>query len=113
MDRMKGMIEILLDKSAREDEREDAAMDLRQFNDIRVLRALFKVASDPDEEFLFSDCSESIAEICTAMNYFDENSFRKLVPYAQKIVFQMIMARNPTLIPQPLRDDWSKKFGTS
>ena len=42
-------VNILLDVRAREDERDDAAMDLGQFNDDRVLTALLQIASNPNE----------------------------------------------------------------
>src|ERR1700679_663894 len=98
-DQVEPLIDVLLDKSAREDERSDAAIDLRKYKDFRAVEALTKIASDPNEYALVIDnCAESIAEICIGMNKFDENLFEKMVPYAQIIVFRCIMARNPEII---------------
>ena len=79
-DQVQLLIDVLLDKTAREDERGDAAIDLRTHKDIRALNALIKIASDPDEDDVIVDnCAESIGEICVSMNIFDENSFRKMI----------------------------------
>ena len=105
------LIDVLLDRSAREDERGDAAIDLRKFKELRVLDALIKIASDPNEDDVIVDnCAESIGEICIGMNRFDYNSFKKLVPFAQKIVFSFIVSHNPELINQSLRNDLAKEF---
>ena len=98
-DRAKQLIEVLVDKTARDDERDDAAMDLGGYKDLRVLEALVKIASDPNEnEMIVDSCAESIGDICVALKYFDEELFKKIVPFAQIIVFKIIMARNPELI---------------
>lgn len=108
----KSLIDILLDKTAREDERDDAAIDLREYKNLYVLEALVKVASDPLEDITMIDkCAESIGEICVAMHYFDEEFFKKLIPFAQMIVFGFIMSHKPTIIKQPLRSELIKKFG--
>lgn len=110
-DQVQLLIDVLVDKTAREDERGDAAIDLRAHKDIRALDALTKIASDPDEDDVIVDnCAESIGEICVAMNLFDENSFRKMIPFAQKIIFGFIMAHSPNLINQPLRNKLMKEF---
>ncbi len=104
-DRVQLLIDVLLDKTARVDERDDAAIDLQKYKDLRALHALMKIASDPNEDRMIIDsCIESISGLCATMNYFDEESFEKLILYAQKDVFEYIMARNPTLIKPPLRD---------
>ena len=80
-DQVQLLIDILLDKTAREDERGDAAIDLRAHKDIRALDALTKIVSDPNEDDVIVDnCAESIGEICFAMSFFDENSFKKMIP---------------------------------
>ena len=110
-DQLQLLIDILLDKSAREDERGDAAIDLRKYKDSRALEALTKIASDPNEDDVIVDnCAESIGEICIGMNQFNENSFRKMIPFAQKIIFGFIMAHNPELIRQQLRNELTNKF---
>ncbi len=110
-DRVELLIDILLDKEAREDERQDAAMDLSEYIDQRALDALMKIATDPREDIVIvDDCAESIGEICVGLKYFDQESFRKLVPFAQKIVFGYIMYHNSELINQPLRDQLCEEF---
>ena len=110
-DRIDLLIKILKDPTAREDERGDAAIDLGVYNDERALEALIIIASDPSEDVVIVDnCAESIGEICLGISQFNENVFKKLVPVAQKIVFVFIMARNPELIHQPLRNVLAKKF---
>ena len=63
-DRIDLLIETLFDKSAREDERDDAAMDLGSYNDDRALNALTQIGSNPKDDYMILDsCGESIAEI--------------------------------------------------
>jgi hypothetical protein len=110
-DQVQLLIDVLLDKTAREDERGDAAIDLRTYKDVRALEALTKIASDPNEDDVIVDnCAESVGEICVAMNIFDENSFRRMIPFAQKIVFGFITAHRPELISQSLRAELAKEF---
>lgn len=93
------LIEILLDKNLREDERDDAAMDLGEYNDLRALRALIKVASDPDENMTVMDsCAESIGSILIARNEFDNSILDGLAPIAKKIVIKFIKINKPNLI---------------
>lgn len=111
-DRVKLLINILFDKTAEEAERGDAAIDLRSYKDIRALEALTAIASDPGEDDVIVDnCAESIGEICVAMNIFNENSFRNMIPFAQKIVFGFIMAHKPELINVTLRNEYARALG--
>lgn len=105
------LIDILLDKTAREDERGDAAIDLRTHKDVRVLKALTEIVSDPKEDAVIVDnCAESIGEICVAMGIFDENLFKKMTDFAQKKVIGFIIAHKPELINPALRDEFIKKL---
>src|SRR5271166_3952053 len=105
-DKMELLIEILLDKTARDDERHDAALDLRKYKHKNALDALIQIASDPNEDIVIVDSSaESIGEICVGMGYFDEQSFKRLVPFAQEIVFGYIEATKPELISEPLKTE--------
>jgi hypothetical protein len=107
MDNSQQLINILFDQSAREDERDDAAIDLRKYPSQKALDALIKITSNPNEDFFILDSSiESIGEIFIKLNYFDEESFRKMIPEAQKSVFNIIMTRNPKLISQTLKDEF-------
>ncbi len=110
-DRVKLLIEVLLDKTAREDERSDAAMDLGKYKDSRAVEALAKTASDPNEDdTIIDDCAVSMAEISIALNEFYENLFKKMVPFAQRIVSGIIMARNPEIIKQAFRNVLVNEF---
>ncbi|MCC6505951.1 MAG: hypothetical protein BWZ07_00909 [Alphaproteobacteria bacterium ADurb.BinA280] len=58
------LIEILLDPSARADERDDAAMDLSEYDDESVESALALAACDhAAPEIIRASCGESLAEI--------------------------------------------------
>jgi hypothetical protein len=110
-DKIQLLIDILLDSSAREDERGDAAIDLRNYAELRTLEALTKVASDPNEDFIILDnCAESIGEICTKMNFFDEILFEKMTPSAQKITFQYIKITKPELISESKTKEIKEKL---
>lgn len=78
------LVEILLDKSARPDERDDAAIDLGGFDDNQSYQALVKIASDPSElEILHWSCAESIGQIWKRRGNYDDEVFAKLTPAAR------------------------------
>lgn len=110
-DKVQLLINILLDKTAREDERDDAAMYLGTYRDKRALVVLTDIASDPNEvDDLVDDCAHSIGRISIDLNQFDEKLFNKMLLFAQDILFNYIMAHNPELIQKPLRIELAKKF---
>lgn len=87
-----GLISVLLDSSATEAERDDAAMDLAIYDDSEALQALLKVATTEDEEEIFMDvCGESIAEIWIRNESFDPTACDKLKNPARKAVLDMIV----------------------
>jgi len=58
------LIKFLLDQTVDLGARDDCAMDLADFNDEEALQALYKCASDPNEDNIIqSSCGESLAEI--------------------------------------------------
>lgn len=59
------LIAVLLDSTAREDERDDAAMDLADFDGYDVVEALYTVAADQSlqSEMIKGSCGESLASI--------------------------------------------------
>lgn len=58
------LVEVLLDKQARWDERDDAAMDLAESDDREALRALLRVGCDATEgDILLESVGESLAEM--------------------------------------------------
>jgi HEAT repeat protein len=98
-DTVQMLIEVLLDKNLREDERDDAAMDLGEYNDLRALKALIKVASDPDENMTVIDsCAESIGSILIERNEFDASVLDGLIPLAKELVIDFIRECKPDLI---------------
>ncbi|NNM44262.1 MAG: hypothetical protein HKM07_07975 [Chlamydiae bacterium] len=90
------LIDILLDKTAREDERHDAAMDIGEFNDDRALNALVRLASDPNEDNIVLDvCGESIAEILVKRNELKKDILEKLDPIAKRTADAFIKEQRP------------------
>lgn len=80
------LIAILVDKTAREDERHDAAMDIGAYNDDRALNVLTRLASDPREDSIILDaCGESLAEILVARNEFKKDILEGLTPTAKRM----------------------------
>lgn len=64
MDQPDGLIHVLLAPGATVSDRDDAAMDLAQFDDPAALAALLRVGSDEAEhEVVLSSVGEAIAEI--------------------------------------------------
>ncbi len=102
MDKVQGLIQVLMDLTAREDEREDAAMDLGQCNDDRALDALIHVGSNPLENYFILDaCGESIAEILIDRNEFKKGVEKILVSRAQRVYMRCISEYKP---------EWSMNF---
>lgn len=69
-DRINLLANILLDDTARDDERDDAALILGQFDDDTALNALMKIATNSLlQDAYFQDvCGESIANILITRN---------------------------------------------
>lgn len=79
------LIMILIDKTAREDERDDAAMDLGKFDDAKALDTLLKIACDPDENATILDsCGESIAKILIRRKNHRQDIVDQLAPIARR-----------------------------
>lgn len=80
----KKTIEVVLDKRARWDERDDAAMYLAEFDDLDSYNALISVARDlSEDEVLQSTCGESIGIRWKRDNFFDRDIFDILSPSAR------------------------------
>jgi hypothetical protein len=94
-----GLMAVLLDRSARADERDDAAMDLGTFDEPEALRALLQVGSDPNEDpDLLVSVGESIGEIWARQGAYDEAQLCSLLPAAREIVKVTLKERAPHLI---------------
>ena len=95
-DKVQGLIEILFDKTAREDERDDAAMYLGKYDDDRALNALALMASHSNNDFTVLDsCGESIAEILVKRNEYRRDIMTNLVPIARRSAEGFIKYHKP------------------
>lgn len=91
------LIEILLDKNEEIGARDDAAIDLRKYDDPLALKALLKIATNPDkdEEFLADNCGESVAKILLRTNYFDPKYLEQMIPAARNEAIAVIAENRP------------------
>lgn len=65
-ERVTPLVQLLLDRSATIDARDDAAIDLGAADDPQAIDALLRVGSDPEEnELIASSCGESLAHIAS------------------------------------------------
>ena len=84
VDRVDQLIALLMDKEARLDERDDAAMDLADFDDVRAIAALAIVGSDAaEDDLLLASCGTSLAEIWTRRGDADESVLLHLTAIAR------------------------------
>ena len=96
-DEAQHLIDILLNRKAPEDERDDAAMDLGLYDDDGVLQALILVGSDPEEisEIVLNSCGESIATILIKRKQNNKLIFDYLSEIARKAAASVIEKRAP------------------
>lgn len=98
-DKIDRLINVLLDNTAREDERDDTAMDLGKFDDERALIALLQIASNSNEdEIVIDSCGESIAEILIKREEYNPNILNKLAPIARDAAYAFIKEAKPEWI---------------
>jgi len=96
VDRVALLIDVLFDPTAREDEKDDAAMDLGDYNDNRALHALLKIASNFNEtDIVLQSAGESIGRIWVKQNQFDIEEYKKLHPDAQSEIYAVIQVNKP------------------
>ena len=105
-DKVDLLIDILFDPTARIDEKDDAAMDLGEYDDDKALKALIKAAQDPetDEYCVLDSCGESIASIWVRRNFFSKEIFNSLRKLAKVAIFQTIVDIKP---------EWIKEYNIS
>jgi hypothetical protein len=95
-DKIDALIHTLLDPTARDDERDDAAMDLGRFSDDRALTVLLQVASNPDEDRMILDsCGESIAEILLKKDECKKEMLDSLAPIAKEAARSFLKIAKP------------------
>ncbi len=96
---MKQLIAVLKDKSARIDERDDAAMDLSSYDTPEVCAALLEVALDPEtDEIIAASCGESLAEIWDTRGTIDIQSLDLLSGPARAEALNYLQAKHPEWI---------------
>lgn len=92
------LIGVLLDSSAREDERDDAAMDLGRYDDDKALAALAGVASNfAENETVLDSCGESTGKILVKKQKYDKNLLDSLAPIAKNAAQSFIKEVKPEL----------------
>jgi HEAT repeat protein len=90
------LVELLLDESAGGEERDDAAMDLGDFDDLVAIEALLRVGSDPDEpEYLRSTAGGSLAEIWVRTGEFQPAQLNELMADAFAEAIALLRKKRP------------------
>jgi len=80
-DEEKILIEVLQDGLANVSEKDDAAMDLSEYDSPEVIQALISKGSDDHEDpVVLNSCGESLAEIWLRKDFFDKRVFDSLHP---------------------------------
>ena len=99
MERHQPLLQILQDQAARIDERDDAAMELGQFDHIDVETVLIAVASDENESGLVaSSAGESLGEIWARRRRIPVDVLTKLRPDARREAINTLTAIAPVLL---------------
>lgn len=105
------LIELLFNNEAREDEKEDAAMYLGKYKEEKVLKALLKVVSNPNENFSIIDsAAESIGKIWVELGKFNKAQFESFPPLAQRVIFYYVMEHKESIIDDQLKEHLTRKF---
>lgn len=94
------LVSILVDASAREDERDDAAMDLEFFPGTQVESALIDtIRTESFSSVLAQTCAESLAGIWAREGRINQGFFAELEGPAKDEVIGILSARAPDLLP--------------
>jgi len=100
-DRMDALIKLIFDNGASITERDEAAISLAEFSDIRTITALLSKAKDLKEnELVLNSCGESLGIIWVKQNFFDEKAYRALSGTARYGVYIVIKSRKPEWMEQ-------------
>jgi hypothetical protein len=94
-DRVTQLIDVLLDESADIAERDDAAIDLGEYDDDRALAALAQVAVMTDSEILASSCGESLAQMWIRKGSFDPQTVHSLHGPAKRELRELFSQQRP------------------
>ncbi|MFJ3941780.1 hypothetical protein [Streptomyces parvus] len=88
-----GLISVLLDRTARVDERDDAAMDLEAYSGEHVVKALVDVVSSPVEDELVLDSAvESLGRILARDGGCAADLLASVRPDARRMVKDILRA---------------------
>ncbi|MEU6392385.1 hypothetical protein [Streptomyces sp. NPDC046939] len=88
-----GLISVLLDRTARIDERDDAAMDLEAYAGEHVVQALIDVVSSPvEDELVLASAAESLGRILARDSGCPEELLVSLRPDARRIAEEVLRA---------------------
>ena len=99
MKQPEGLLSVLRDATAREDARDDAAIDLWKFDSAEVEDALFTVATDSREcDSVSGSAGESLAEIWIRRRSIPDGALAKLAPVAQREAVGLLKAHAPELL---------------
>ena len=97
----KKLIETLINRKYSVSERDDAAMDLYQYDSKRVEEALILVASDKQEDpIILNSCGESLGAIWVKRNRFDDKCYKQLTQAAKDGIFYVIRHDKPEWISE-------------
>lgn len=102
--KIEDLIEILLDSTARIDERDDAAMNLAKYNDDRALEALIKAANLEEDNTVLNSVGESIGEIWVTRNIFNNHVYRTLPSSTRYGIYYVIRHDKPEWIQKYMLD---------
>jgi hypothetical protein len=98
-DRVALLVALLHDRSARIDERDDAAIDLGESDDDTALAALLYLgAQSDDDEMVLGSIGESIAHIAARRGKFELSWLAQLAPPAVDELIGSLRALRPDLL---------------
>jgi hypothetical protein len=97
MKQPQGLIEVLLDATAPEADRDDAAMDLAAYDDSEVEDALIRVGVEPSAPgAVAASCGESLAEIWLRRGKMNLAALKRLRREARNEALALIRSREPS-----------------
>ena len=97
MKQPQGLIEVLLDVTASEADRDDAAMDLVAYDEPEVEEALIRVAADlSNPSSVAASCGESLAEIWIRKRKLNHAALQRLSREAYNEAMELIRAKEPS-----------------
>jgi hypothetical protein len=95
---LEAVIALLADRSARIDERDDAAIDLGSSDDPRAIAVLLEIGADRSEnETVVAPCGESLGQIAIRSGRFNSEWLTTLAPAAVNELVGSIRAERPDL----------------